>query len=129
MIAYVLGCIKAINDAVRDKYFLTWFIPLVVVTITITAGLFELFGFDKTFKIANLSITHCCNLTDTEALSMILCIFISTFSCILVIGELINFAENRRKNRPIHLREFIFSIFLSTVSVLITYILAHRWCH
>ncbi|MFZ6674152.1 hypothetical protein ACO0LE_09540 [Undibacterium sp. Xuan67W] len=128
MIAYILRSIKAINDATHDKYFLTWFIPLVIFAVIITAGLFDLFGFDKTFKIAHQYTIHCRNLTDKEALAMLLCVFISAFTCILVIGELINFAENRKQNRPINHFSFMLSTCVCMIAVSTTYVLSHKWC-
>jgi hypothetical protein len=54
MIAFIKRRINIVIDAVCDKYFLTWFIPLMVIALFVAGLLFELVSYDRIFKLAHL---------------------------------------------------------------------------
>jgi hypothetical protein len=45
--------------------------------------------------------THCRELSDKEAFAMLMTIFIAAVSCLTTIGELMIFADKRRRGLPI----------------------------
>ena len=120
--------ITSIVRSVRDKYFLTWFIPLLTIALVLTAILMGMLGYDNTFQIAHLYSENCRKLSDLEALCMLLAIFVSGLSCILAIGELIIFADNRRHGRVISYLSFITTVCAAVISLTLTFLLSHAWC-
>jgi hypothetical protein len=105
MIAFIKRHINTVIDAVRDPYFLTWFIPLMTIALIVAGLLFELISYDRIFKLAHLYSSHCRELSDKEAFAMLMMIFIACISCLTTIGELMIFADKRRRGLPNYIHQ------------------------
>lgn len=116
-------------DAIRDKYFLTWFIPMLSISALIAAILFDLMGYDHSFKIAHLYTQNCRSLNDNEALSMLLTAFVTGVSCILLAGELLIFAESRKRGLTTNYTSFVTTGCVALISLTLIFIFSREFCH
>ena len=128
MIAFIKRRINIVIDAVRDPYFLTWFIPLMTIALIAAGLLFELISYDRIFKLAHLYSTHCRELNDKEAFAMLMMIFIAGISCLTTIGELMIFADRRRRGLRISYTGLTISASAAALSLALTLILSQQWC-
>ena len=128
MIAFIKRRINIVIDAVCDKYFLTWFIPLMVIALFVAGLLFELVSYDRIFKLAHLYSTHCRELSDKEAFAMLMTIFIAAVSCLTTVGELMIFADKRRRGLPIEHTSLIISASAAVISLVLILVLSQQWC-
>ena len=129
MLAFLKDWIKLLTITFTDKHFLTWFIPLMTVAIVVVTVLFEMMGFDHTFQIAHLYTQNCRNLSDKEALVMLLVMFVAILTAVMTVGEMIIFADNRRRGYPIQYFGFVCTICTAIISWAVTFTLAKEWCH
>ncbi|MFZ6686818.1 hypothetical protein ACO0K0_03595 [Undibacterium sp. SXout11W] len=128
MLAFLKSWIKIIVVAFTDKYFLTWFIPLITIAVIIVSVLFEMLGFDHTFQISHLYSQSCRNLNDKEALAMLIVMFVALLSAVMTVGELIIFADNRRQGYPINYFSFIGTSCTTILALTATFVMTAVWC-
>lgn len=119
---------RSLRDALRDKYFLTWFIPLMTLAVLIALGLYHWLGFDHIFKINHGNAIWCRDLSDKEALVMLMMSFITLLTGLVAVGELIIFADNRRQSRPVSFLRCIAMSCLAIISLAACMILAESFC-
>ncbi|MBC3935705.1 hypothetical protein [Undibacterium rugosum] len=125
----MLEWMHTLYDAIRDKYFLTWFIPMLSISALIVVVLFDLMGYDHSFKLAHLYTQNCRSLNDKEALAMLLTAFVTGVSCILLAGELIIFAEGRKRGVPTNYTSFISTSCVALISLTLIFIFSREFCH
>jgi hypothetical protein len=89
--------------------------------------LFELISYDRIFKLAHLYSSHCRELNDKEAFAMLMMIFIAGVSCLTTIGELMIFADRRRRGLR---RTYSLTISASAavISLVLILVLSQQWC-
>ena len=128
MIAFIKRRIQIVIDAVCDKYFMTWFIPLMTIAVIVAALLFEMVSYDRIFKLAHIYAAHCRDLNDKEAFAMLMVIFIAAVSCLTTIGELMIFADKRRRGLRIEYLSMIISVCGAIISLSLLLVLTQQWC-
>ncbi|MFZ6693035.1 hypothetical protein [Undibacterium sp. SXout20W] len=128
MLAFLKDWIKILTVTFTDKHFLTWFIPLITIAIVVISVLFEMMGFDQTIQIAHFYSNSCRNLTDKEALVLLLVMFVAMLTAVMTVGELIIFADNRRQGHPIQYFSFILTTCTAILALTLTFVLTKEWC-
>jgi hypothetical protein len=129
---YVSGVLewkRIIREAFTDKFFLLWFIPLAVMSLLMIAILMDLLSYDHVFKGAHLASEACRNLSDKEAFVMLMNMLITALSGLVSIGELIRFAENKKRGIPVQYGSFITSTSIAAISLISLLIFSRYFCH
>ena len=120
---------RIIREAFTDKFFLLWFLPLLLMSLLLIAILFNLLSYDHVFKGAHLASESCRNLNDKEAFIMLMNMLITVLSGLVAIGELMRFAENKKNGLPVQFGAFLTSAGIAIFSLLSLLVLSRYFCH
>jgi hypothetical protein len=118
---------RNIMAAIHDRYFWIWALPCLTLTVVGLLAMYWMFGFDRNYRLNHFYGT-CRNLNDKESLIMLLSLFIATGGNLLALGEILLFADKKRRHIKIDYLGPIVIICVAILSTATVMILARKWC-
>jgi hypothetical protein len=118
---------RNLKDALKDTYFWIWALPCLTLALIGVVAMYWMFGFDHNYRMSHFSGT-CRNLSDRESLAMLLTLFLSIGGNLLALGEILMFADKKRKQLKIDYLSLSIVVSVAIIATLTVFVLTNEWC-